>query len=70
MMTNSYDLTPDDRGLKLGRLVDIDLVIVRNRAYAIAMTKHNSVSDDGILSIANNYDAIELYELSQQLLES
>ena len=52
------------------REVNIDLVIIRNRAYMIAMDKHNATIDNGIESIANNYDAIELYELAQQLLES
>ena len=69
-MSQSYDLTEENRGLTFGRMVNIDLVIIRNRAYAIAMEKNKASINDGIESIANNYDAIELYELSQQLLES
>ncbi len=59
----SYDLTEDDRGLDLsGHLVNIDLVIIRNKAYALA-NEHDC-------SLVDNHDAALLYKLSQQLLES
>lgn len=62
---NSYDLTEDDRGLTFGRMVNIDLVIVRNLAYVLMMEQRN----DRVIAI-DHYESSELYRLTQQLLES
>jgi hypothetical protein len=57
-----------NKELSTVREVNIDLVIIRNKAYALAMCEHNMANRED--RVADNRNIIRLYELSQQLLES
>ena len=65
-MAESYDLTEDNRGLHIGRLVDMNLVVIRNRAYVLTMQEHNRANEEG--RVSTTHDSIELYELANELL--
>ncbi len=74
-MANSYDLTEDNRGLKLGRLINADLVIIRNRAYKrYKQLQKITIPDNPTSSEVNmlqHYfdDFLDIIQLCDRLLE-